>query len=400
MAWNEPGGGNDNDPWGGGRPDKDKGPPDLDEVIRKLQERMKGLFGGSGGKGSGGGIDGAPDEGDGDGQATAGALILLGVALVGLLLWETFYRIEPAERGVVLTFGRYVRTLTPGPHFEWPRPISFVTKVNVDLVQAFQHKAAMLTKDENIVEIELAVQYRIKDVEKFLFKVRNPESALKQVTESALREIIGRNEMDYVLTTGRGAIAEENRSLIQEILDSYDSGIDISSVNMQPAKPPEEVKAAFDDAIKAREDKERLINEAEAYANEVLPKAEGEAVRRARDAEAYRDKSIAQAEGEVSRFQQMLTEYNKAPGVTRRRLYLDTLSAVMANSRKVLLDVKPGSNSIFYLPLDKLMERDGHDPEAHAHEPTAPVPAVSTIPAPEEPTLDARDREASRERVR
>ena len=339
MAWNEPG---DKDPWGGRR--NGGGPPDLDEVVRKMQDKLGGLFGG-GGPSRGGGGAGSPLV------WSVGAIVLL-VALVV----ECAYIIQPAERGVVLRFGQYVATLEPGLSFRWPRPVEAVEKVDVDQIRDISHKATMLTKDENIVDIELAVQYKIKDVVAYWIRVKEPDGALRQATETAVRGVIGTSDMDFVLTEGRSEIARRTKEQIQAILDNYDTGLIIDSVNMRPAKPPDEVKAAFDDAIKAREDEQRLINEAEAYHNEVLPNARGAAARQVQEANGYRERVIASATGETERFKKLLTEYQKAPAVTRQRLYLETVESVLSNSSKVLLDVE-GSNNILYLPLDDIVKR-------------------------------------------
>ncbi|MGE0483773.1 MAG: FtsH protease activity modulator HflK [Gammaproteobacteria bacterium] len=343
MAWNDPDG-DDRDPWGNRR--KDQGPPDLDEVVRKMQQKLGGLFGGGRGSGDGGGNNGE----------NAAVWAVVGVLALALLAWEMVYRIDPAEAGVVMRFGKYVTTLTPGPHIRLPRPFEEVVKVNVERIQTLTADSAMLTGDENIVEVELAVQYRIREPQNYLFRIADPEVSVQRVTEAAIRDIIGQSTLDFVITEGRAEIAVSAQSLIQEILDNYESGIEVSSVNMQPAKPPEEVKAAFDDAIKAREDEQRKINEAEAYRNEIVERAQGEAARIRLDAEAYKERVVAQADGEAKRFKQLLTEYEKAPAVTRQRLYLETIEEVMSESTKVIVDNEQGS-SLMYLPIDKLLDR-------------------------------------------
>ncbi|HYN77096.1 MAG TPA: FtsH protease activity modulator HflK, partial [Lamprocystis sp. (in: g-proteobacteria)] len=291
MAWNEPGGGN-KDPWSGKSGGGDQGPPDLDEVVRKLQEKLGGLFGGNkpaaGGGGGGGGGFNLPTGNLG--VRTVG--IILGVLL---LVWLAtgIYIVGPAERGVVMRFGKYVDTTEPGPHWVFPYPIESVEKVNVDEVSTFSHQAAMLTKDENIVDVELTVQSRIQDAAQFLFQDQNPEKTLKDATETVVRKTIGGSKLDFILTEGRGAIAVTIQERVQELMNLYKTGLLVTSINMQPAKPPEQVKEAFDDAIKAREDKERSENQAEAYSNQILPQAGGEAARIIADAKAYRDKVIA-----------------------------------------------------------------------------------------------------------
>ncbi len=345
MSWNDSNG-NDQDPWK--NKGNNQGPPDLDEVVRRMQEKLSSIFGGGGqGKGKG---KGSGNVGNG------GTFLVVSIILLGLLAWEMVYRIDPAERGVVMRFGQYVSVLQPGPHIRFPRPIEQVVKVNVERIQTLTSDSAMLTGDENIVDVEVAIQYRIKDVKNYLFAIADPDVSVRRVTESAIRDIIGGSTLSFVITEGRAEIATNAQILIQEILDNYSSGIDVTSVNMQPAKPPEQVKASFDDAIKAREDEQRKINEAEAYRNEVVERSAGEAARIRLDAEGYQKSVISQAEGEASRFSQLYTEYEKAPVVTRNRLYLDAMEQVMSSSSKVVMD-NEGSSNLMYLPLDKLLEQ-------------------------------------------
>ena len=375
MVWNEPGGGRGKDPWegrGGGEP------PDLDEVARKMKERFRGLFGGG--------------KGNGDKGGRFGLGILIALVFLALLIWEMIYIIQPPERGVVLRFGAHVATLEPGLNFRLPRPIESVEVINVDQIRSFEHRGTMLTQDENIVDVELAVQYRIKDAQDYTFNVFRPDAALAQTHESATRTIIGKSKLDFVLTEGRAQISSEVKELTQQILDLYSAGVLITSVNMQPAKPPDEVKGAFDDAIKAREDEQRLINEAEAYQNEVTPRARGAAARITEDSHAYRSRVIVQAQGEANRFQQLLVEYEKAPEVMRRRLYLETMEAVLSSTPKVLVDAK-GGNNLLYLPIDKLIERKEKEVE---------VPLTTTLPSPPEAapeTASSSEREV-RDRTR
>jgi membrane protease subunit HflK len=391
MAWNEPGGG-DKDPWGG--KGGDQGPPDLDEVVRKLQERLGGLFGGKrpspnggdGGGGNGGGSGGFPSLPSGIDKRMIG--IAVGVLLV-IWLASGIYIVEPAERGVVLRFGAHVATTDPGPHWHIPYPIETVVKVNVDQVSTFSHKAVMLTKDENIVDVELTVQARIQDAANYLFQDQNPDKTLRDATEAVVRTVIGRSKLDYIVTEGRSAIAEKIQTNTQELLNQYKTGLIITSVNMQPAKPPEQVKDAFDDAIKAREDKERLENKAEAYSNEVLPQARGQAARIEADAMAYRDKVIAESEGEASRFSAVLAAYQAAPGVTRERLYLETMEQVLGENPKVLVDLKEG-NTMMYLPIDQMIK--GHGAASHPGT-SQPAPVRSV----QEPT-PTPERSVNRER--
>lgn len=375
MAWNEPGGGN-KDPWSG-KGGGDSGPPDLDEVVRKLQERLGSLFGGkrASGNGSSGG-PGSPGGGGGFGLPTGGlggrTLGIVAGILAVVWLASGIYIVGPAERGVVMRFGRYVDTTDPGPHWRIPFPIETVRTVNVDEVSTFSHQAAMLTKDENIVDVELTVQSRIQDAADYLFQDQDPNRTLRDATETVVRKTIGGSRLDFILTEGRGAIATTIQERIQALMDQYRTGLLVTSVNMQPAKPPEQVKEAFDDAIKAREDKERSENKAEAYANQILPHARGEAARIVADAKAYRDKVIAESEGETARFTAVLAEYHKAPEVTRQRLYLDTMERVLGESSKVMLDVDQGGNSLLYLPMDQLIKQ--HQGAAVAPpQPQAPV---------------------------
>ena len=394
MAWNEPGGGGNKDPWSGRG--GDQGPPDLDEIVRKLQEKLGGLFGGKkpgsgdsssgggGGAGSGGGF--SPSMGSFS-KKTVG--IILGVLF---LVWLAtgVYIIEPAERGVVLRFGAYAYATDPGPHWHIPYPIESVIEVNVDAIKSFSHKASMLTKDENIVDVELTVQSRIGPPDLYLFQDQNPENSLRDATETEVRTTIGSSKLDFILTEGRSAIADTIMERVQSLMDRYKTGLIVTSVNMQPAKPPEQVKEAFDDAIKAREDKERLENKAEAYANEIVPQARGESARIVADAKAYRDKVIAESEGETSRFSAILAEYQKAPAVTRERLYLETMEEVLGQNNKVLLDVEEGS-SLMYLPLDQIIkQRSGSADQTSEIGGGARLSQDATLPSPQ--------RQVSRER--
>jgi len=347
MAWNEPGGGGDKDPWGNR---SNQGPPDLDEVFKNFQRKFGSLFGGKGGRGRGGGR--------GVGLGGGGAIGIAIVLAIVLVFWMAtgFYKIEEAERGIVLRFGKHVDTTQSGLHWHWPTPIESVSKVDVTKVTSVPLRAKMLTQDENIVDIEGTIQYQIADATFYLFNVRTPEVSLSQAAESALRESIGRSRMDFVITEGRGQIAFQVEQLIQQILDSYGTGLRIVKFNILNAKPPEAVKDAFDDVTQAREDEVRLVNEAEAYRNEVLPKARGAAARLREEADAYKQEVIARADGETERFVQLLNEYERAPRVTRDRLYLDMMESVLGKSSKVMVDLE-GNNNLLYLPLDKLMSR-------------------------------------------
>lgn len=369
MAWNEPGGDN-KDPWSG--KGGNQGPPDLDEVVKKMQEKLGGLFGGRKGPRSVGPGGSVPVQGP---KNIKGMALIAGAIVVLLLLIKSFYTVDPAERGVVMRFGAFKDITQPGPHFLVPF-IDQVIKVDVDQISSFSHKAQMLTKDENIVDIELTVQSRIQDAADYLFQDQNPEKTIHDATETAVRETIGKSKLDFILTEGRGSIAGGIKSRAQELINNYRSGLEVTSINMQPAKPPEAVKSAFDDAIKAREDKARLENQAQAYANEVVPKARGAGARRVEAAKAYRDKVIAESEGETSRFLAVLAEFEKAPQVTRQRLYLDAVEEVLGRSNKVILDVKEG-NSLMYLPIDKLIDGAQGKPSADS---TQSVPETEEIP--------------------
>lgn len=350
MAWNEPGGGN-RDPWNnkGG----DQGPPDLDEVVRKLQEKMGGLFGGkrrSSGGGDGGESGGLPG---GAGKKGIGAIIALVVIVV--LGMEAFYIVEPAERGVVKRFGAYHIVTAPGPHLKLPF-IDTVDVVNVDQVNKFQHRAQMLTKDENIADVTLEVQFRIQDAADYLFQDADPDGTIHGAMESSLREVIGKSRLDDIITENRSAIALSVQQGTQALLDLYRTGLIVTNVNIQRAEAPEAVAEAFADAIRAREDKERLQNQAQTYANDVVPRARGEAARLVEDAKGYKARVTAEAEGESQRFLALLREYEKAPRVTRERLYLETMQDVLKQTGKVMLDVKEGSN-LTYLPLDRMIRQ-------------------------------------------
>ncbi len=379
MSWDNNSGNNrpnNNDPWGGGGGGNQQ-PPDLDEVAKKLQDSLSKIFGTKKPRGprpvppSGGDDNNSrpPRQSGGGGGVTIGLGTLLGV-LGTIWLLSGIYIVDPAERGVELYFGKYFATTMPGPHWHAPYPIAKVEKINVEEIRNIEigyrsrggtqsvgsvpRESLMLTKDENIIDIKFAVQYRIKDARHYLFSVLNPDETLRQATESAVRDVIGKSNMDYVLTEGRADIASRSRDLIQEISDRYNTGLEVTTVNMQDAQPPDQVQSAFADVVKAREDKQRLINEAEAYRNDLLPKARGASARIIAEAEAYRDKVMAKADGEASRFDQILTEYTKAPEVTRKRLYIDAMEGVLSRSSKVMMDVE-GGNNLMYLPLDKII---------------------------------------------
>lgn len=359
MAWNEPGKSGGKNPWGqGSKPGQ--GGPDLDQIVQNIQRKLRGLFGGAGG-GSGGGA----------GSGSANSIGLGLIVVVALFVWLAagFYIVNQGERGVVLRFGKMQEITDAGLRWHLPFPIEKVEKLNVEKVSTIEigyrsnrgggkskvpKEALMLTGDENIIDIEFAVQYKIKDAAEYLFNVRDQESTITQATESAVREIVGKSTLDFALTEGRDQVARSARDLLQQILDKYKTGVQIVTVETQKAQPPDEVKTAFDDAVKAREDEQRLKNEAEAYANDVIPRARGGAARLMQEAEGYKASVISRADGDARRFSQVATEYVKAPSVTRERMYIETMEHVLSSTTKIFIDQKAGNNMI-YLPLDKLM---------------------------------------------
>ena len=344
MAWNESG--NGKNPWDNGR--GNDGPPDLDKIVREWQQRINSMFGGS--KKSGG-------NGDSPDSSAGGPLVaLLLIVVAGAWAFTGFYTVDNAERGVLLRFGGYAGTTQPGLRWHVPWPVEDVLIVNVAGVNKYNQQTRMLTADENIVEVDLVVQYLRSDPVALLFNVRDADGTLNDVSESAIREVIGQYSMDFVLLEGRAQIAQETKEVIQTALDEYGAGIVVTTVNLQDVNFPGQVEAAVQDAIKAREDKERVAFEAQSYANDIVPKARGESARRLLDAEGYKDRVIADAQGETSRFDQLLTEYEKAPRVTRDRLYIEAMEFVYGNSNKVLLDAE-GSGNMLYLPVDKLIEQ-------------------------------------------
>ncbi|MBU2886663.1 FtsH protease activity modulator HflK [Gilvimarinus agarilyticus] len=344
MAWNEPGGG-DKDPWGN-RGGNNDGPPDLDEALKKLQEKLGGIFGGkSGGRGNGNG-----------GSGKGFSVLLIGAIVVATLFYGVagFYQVDAKERAVVLRLGAFNVIKQPGLHWNAPL-ITEVFVENVTEERQYSSRGLMLTEDESIVELPLTVQYNVDDVKTYVLNVREPDVSLRHATDSALRHVVGSSELEEVLSAGREEIAAEVKSRLQEYLESYGTGIFVRSVNIQEARPPEQVRDAFDDVINAKEDEERLKNEAQAYANSVVPAARGQAQRMLEEAEAYKAEVVSRAEGESERFTNLLVEYKKAPEVTRQRLYIEAVEAVMGNASKVMVDVD-GGNNMMYLPIDKLME--------------------------------------------
>lgn len=343
MAWNEPGGNKNKDPWG--NRGNDQGPPDLDEVFKKFMDKLNGLLGGSG---SGGGSRSSNNN-------SAGLLILL---VIGVLIWMAsgFYKVGEAERGVVLRFGEHVKTVGSGLNWHYPMPIEKVLKVDISNVYEHVHQSTMLTQDQNIIDINITIQYLVSNAENYFFSMYDPTETLKEVSESALRQHVGRSTMDYVFGDGREDIAESTKKTIQEIMDSYESGINVERVNMQEAKPPEQVKASFDDVTKSKEDEVKLKNQAEAYRNEILPRARGTVAEMLEEANAYKQEIVARSEGDAQRFNKLYVEYKKSPGVTRDRIYLETVESVLSQTNKVIVDVE-GGNNMMYLPLDRMLKQ-------------------------------------------
>ena len=366
MAWNEPGGsGGKRNPWGGGNK-PDQGPPDLDELIRNLQRKLSGLFGGSG---TGGGRTTMTGPARGFSIGTI-ALVLLAIwAFTGL------YTVDAAERAIILRFGKHVETTMPGLRWHLPWPIETKQIVNIQTIESFSETTRMLTSDENLVDINLEVQFRRANPLDYAFNVFKPEDTLKEVSESAIREVVGRSKLDGVLESGRQDIVARTKELIQRTLDAYETGIEVTTVNLQDVRVPNEVAPAQQDAIKAREDRDRLSLAAQAYSNDLIPRARGQAVRRVQDAQAYRAQKVADAEGETQRFLKLLEEYERAPGVTRERLYIETIEQVLAATKKVVIDVD-GTGNLIYLPIDKLLEQTRRTPRAAT---TDPSEATMTI---------------------
>ena len=350
MAWNDK---DNQNPWGGNK----QTPPEIEEVIKDFKNKFNARFGGgSSGKG-------------GVSKAARGSFKYFIILAVLLWLLSGIYIIDPAERGVVLRFGAFQSSTTQGPHWHIPYPIETVYKVNVERIRAAEigfrniqnssyigavsSESLMLTKDENMVDVKLAVQYKIADAQAYLFNVFNPELTLSHVVQSVIRQVVGDNSMDHVLTTGREQVAQEVKRHSQNLLNDYGTGLLITAVTMQDAQPPVQVKAAFDDVVKAREDEQRYINEAKAYANDIVPKARGASQRLVAEAEAYKSQIVSKSEGEAFRFNKILTEYLKAPVVTKERLYRETLEEVLSSTSKVIVD--SNSNTLMYLPIDQLI---------------------------------------------
>lgn len=385
MAWNDP-------QWG---KKNNGGPPDLDELWRRFNQKLSALLGNKKGPTSA-----PPSSGD-----NLGGIGIIAALLLVVWIATGFYTVDAGKRGIVLRFGKHVATTDPGLHWHWPFPIESKEVVNLEQVRSIEigyrksgnainkipKEALMLTSDANIIDIQFAVQYTVKDPEDYLFNNRDPDEAVRQAAESAIREVVGKNKMDVALNEGRGQIAVSTQKLMQQILDRYRAGISISKVNMQNSQPPDQVQEAFRDVVKAGQDADRLKNEGQAYANDVIPKAKGTAARLLAEAEGYKQSVIANAEGNVNRFKQVLVEYSKAPAVTRDRMYLDTMQQIFANTNKVIVDQKSGSN-LLYLPLDKLIQNAVPTSDIPI---TRPQAEVNPVP---ESITQGRDALRSRER--
>jgi len=387
--WGKKGGGGNN-----------QGPPDLEEMWRNFNQKLNGMFGKKGGGAS-------PLEPPSMRQIGGGVGLLVGLVFV-VWMASGFYIVDEKQRGVVFTFGKHSDLTSPGLRWRIPYPFQSHEVVNLSQVRTVEvgyrntvktkvlKESLMLTDDENIIDIQFAVQYTLKDPLDYLFNNRKPDETVLQAAETAFREVVGGSKMDFVLYEGREQVATNAQKLMQDILDRYKTGIAISRVTMQNAQPPEQVQAAFDDAVKAKQDLERQKSEGQAYFNDLVPKARGAASRLQEEAQGYRQRVVANAEGEASRFKQVLTEYSKAPQVTRDRMYIETMQQIMTSTTKVLLDAKSGGNLLF-LPLDKIMQMTaGAMPEVVSPSKQTlvdPTPLPESTPARSRDALRARERE-------
>ena len=387
-----------NDPNWGKRPGGNQGPPDLDEVWRNLQKKLSGIFGNRGRGNKPGGESGSPMNPKNFG----GGAIVLAALILGIWLASGFYIVNEGQGGVVMRFGKYSETTTPGLRWHMPYPVESRQVINVSQVRSVEvgyrnnvkskvlKESLMLTDDENIVDVQFAVQYVLKNAKDYLLENRSPDETVLQAAETAIREIVGKSSMDYVVQEGRADVQARVHKLMQAILDRYKTGIEVQKLNMQNAQPPEKVQAAFEDAVKAGQDRERQKNEGQAYANDILPKARGMVSRLQQEAEGYRQRVVQEAIGDAERFNQVVAEYKKAPQVTRDRLYLDAMQQILTNTTKIVIE--KGGNNLLYLPLDKIMQMGGASEVAPA---AAPAPQAA---APDPST--ARSREAFRSRER
>ena len=400
MSLNDPQWGKRGNGSGGGG-----GPPDLDEIWRNVNRRLSELFG----RKSGGDLGGTGNDAPRKGLPVSGVVLLVLVVL-GIWLATGFYIVDEGRRGVVTRFGKYTETTQPGPRWHLPFPVEAVELVDFSQVKTIEigyrnspknkvdKEAVMLTDDENIIDIQFALQYNLKSAEAYAFNNRRPDQLVAFVAESAIREVVGKSKMDFALYEGREQIAKQSEQLMQQMLDRYGAGIFVQKVTLQSVQPPDKVQAAFDDAVKAGQDRVRLVNEGQAYANDVIPRARGTASRLMEEANGYNTEVTQRAEGDASRFKSILTEYARAPGVTRDRLYLDMMQSVLTNSSKVLIDQKTGAN-LLQLPLDKLLQQSAAS--AGTAEPSsAPRTTVAPAPEPAVPIDPARAREGLRNRER
>jgi membrane protease subunit HflK len=403
-----------NDPQWGKK--NNEGPPDLDEILRKLQQKISGLLGFRSrppGSTPPGGVGGG---GNNMGAAVGGGVVFVILLVVGVWLASGFYIVDEGRRGVVLRLGKYLETTMPGPRWHVPYPIESVEVVNVSQVQTVEvgyrgnpknkqpAEALMLTDDENIVDVQFAVQYTLKSPEEWLFNNKNPGDNVLQAAETAVREVVGKSKMDFVLSQGRSEVAARVKVIMQSILDRYKTGIAITTVNLQGVGAPEQVQPAFEDVVRAQQDRERFKNEGQAYANDVVPKARGIAARLIEEANGYKASVLNTAQGDSSRFRQILTEYEKAPGVTRERMYLDTMQQILSATSKVIVDQKGGQN-LLYLPLDRIMQMGGQGAPAGIESPRVttapevssppPLPVADPVQARRD-SIRSRDREAGR----
>jgi membrane protease subunit HflK len=396
LSLNDPqwGRGSQNNNQDGKKPNE--GPPDIEQLWRDFNQRITKLLGGNGaGDGGGGGGGFTPDA--------AGAKVAVAVVLgVIVFIWGVsgFFIVQEGQTAVITTFGKYSHSTTAGFNWRWPAPIQGHEIVNVSQVRTVEigyrsnvknkqpKEALMLTDDENIIDIQFAVQYKLKDAAQWLYNNRDQEEMIRQVAETAIREIVGKSKMDFVLYEGREKVALDVNSLMQQVLERYKAGVQITNVTMQAVQPPEQVQAAFDDAVKAGQDKERQKNEGQAYANDVIPKARGEASRLLQESEAYKARIVANSEGNAGRFKQVLAEYQKAPAVTRDRMYLETMQQIFSSTTKMMVDTKNGNNMI-YLPLDKIISQQ--DGASGVKGVATPAATGQAMPTPEQvPAVDSR----------
>jgi membrane protease subunit HflK len=393
-----------NDPQWGKK--NNEGPPDLDEILRKLQQKISGLLGF---RGRGPGAPSGGGGGNNMGNAVGGGVVFVILLIIAVWLASGFYIVDEGRRGVVLRLGKYLETTMPGPRWHVPYPIETVEVVNVAQVRTVEvgyrgnpknkqpQESLMLTDDENIVDIQFAVQYTLKDPQEYLFKNRNPDDNVLQAAETAIREVVGKSKMDFVLSKGRSEVASRVKVLMQQILDRYETGISITTVNLQGASAPEQVQPAFEDVVRAQQDRERFKNEGQAYANDVVPKSQGVAARLIEEANGYRQSVISTAQGDASRFRQILAEYEKAPQVTRERMYLDTMQQVLGATTKVIVDQKGGQN-LLYLPIDKIMQMTSQSAPPMTIESPRVSPEVTSPPVVQDPVTTRRDSLRSRDR--